>query len=257
MLGQGELELFTEGASPCVVAVHGFGGSAAELRPLLDRIAGAGFAVDAALLPGHGTSPVDLQNLRFDDWVGAVRARSRAAADRYGAVALLGFSLGTLVALQLASGAGGEVRGLVGLIALGNALRLDPATSAGLAALSCLGTDVPDLYVQKPAAGDVLDQGALTRLATYDRHPLRAAVETYRAGVRVREVVGRVTCPALILHGRRDRVCPWQNAAWLADHIGSSDVSVRIFERSAHVLACDFERDEVASDVCAFLARLR
>jgi carboxylesterase len=116
---------------------------------------------------------------------------------------------------------------------------------------------MPDLYVAKPGAGDVRDKSALGALVTYDRHPLRAAIETYRAGLRVRPVVDRITCPALILHGRHDRVCPWQNAVWLADHIGSKDVSVRIFENSAHVLANDFDREDVAREVCSFLDRRR
>jgi carboxylesterase len=256
MLGHGPTELFAPGGSPCVLAVHGFGGTAAELRPLLDRISAAGFAVDAALLPGHGTLPTDLQKVGFDDWVSATRERMHKVAERHGTFVLLGFSLGTLVTLQLASEIGGAP-GLAGLVALGNALYLERATSAGLAALSRLGRRMPDLYIDKPAPGDVRDASALASLVTYDRHPLRAAIETYLAGPRVREVVGRVTCPALVLHGRHDRVCPWRNAVWLADHIGSKDVTVRIFERSAHVIANDFEREEVAREVTAFLARCR
>jgi carboxylesterase len=256
MLGHGPVEFFAPGGSPCVVAVHGFGGSAAELRPLLDRIAAAGFAVDAALLPGHGTTPADLQSYRFDDWVNATRARLRNAAERHETVVLLGFSLGTLIVLQLAS-EGDRPKGLAGLVLLGTAVTLEPRTSAGLAALSRLGTRMPDLYVAKPAAGDVCDKSVLGDLVTYDRHPLRAAIETYRAGPRVRPVVDRITCPALILHGRHDHVCPWRNAVWLADHIGSKDVSVRIFEQSAHVLANDFDREDVAREVCSFLDRRR
>ena len=93
-------------------------------------------------------------------------------------------------------------------------------------------------------------------LVTYDRHPLRAALEVYRAGPRVRAVVPRIACPTLILHGKRDRVCSWKNATWLAAHVGARDVGVRIFEKSAHVLACDGERDEVAREVVVFVGRL-
>ena len=78
----------------------------------------------------------------------------------------------------------------------------------------------------------------------------------YLAGPRVAERVARIACPTLILHGRRDRVCPWRNAVWLADHLGTRDVSVRIFEKSAHVLAWDGERDEVAREVLRFLGRV-
>jgi esterase/lipase len=118
------------------------------------------------------------------------------------------------------------------------------------------GRPLPDVYLLKPLAGDLVDPTAMGSLVTYDRHPVRAALEVYLAGERVRERVGRIECPTLVLHGRRDRVCPWKNAVWLAEHVGARDVSVRLFEKSAHVLAWDGERDEVAGEVVRFLARM-
>jgi carboxylesterase len=253
MMGKGEIELFAEGRAPCVVALHGFSGTAAELRPVLDAAAGAGYAVDAALLAGHGSRVEELQELGFDAWVDGARSRLRKARERYGRVVLLGFSLGSLVAMQLASE---EPEGLAGLVVMGNALTLRAAMGVPLGLWHRLGRPMPDLYLLKPLAGDLVDVSAMASLVTYDRHPVRAALEVYRAGERVRRIVHRIECPTLILHGRRDRVCSWKNAVWLADHIGARDVSVRIFERSAHVIACDGERGEVAREVLAFLARL-
>src|SRR5271166_6392363 len=89
MLGQGEAEFFAAGRAPCVVAFHGFGGTAAELRPVLEAIARAGYAVDAALLKGHGTRAEDLQEATFDGWVEAARARVAAETARHGRVVLL------------------------------------------------------------------------------------------------------------------------------------------------------------------------
>src|ERR1700751_2212825 len=90
MLGEGERELFAKGRAPCVVALHGFGGTVAELRPLRDRIGRAGFAIDAALLPGHGTRVEELQDATFEVWVDAARARVKAALAAHGRVVLLG-----------------------------------------------------------------------------------------------------------------------------------------------------------------------
>jgi carboxylesterase len=253
MMGEGPVELFVEGRAPCVVAFHGFGGTAAELRPLLDAIAADGYAVDAALLAGHGTRVEELQDLGLDDWVAGARTRVRAARERHGRVVLLGFSLGSLVAMQLAAD---EPEGIIGLAVLGNALTLRGTMRIPFGVWQRLGRPMPDAYLLKPNAGDAVDPAALEQLVTYDRHPLRAALEVYRAGQRTRPVVGRITCPTLVLHGRRDHVCSWKNAEWLAKHIGARDVSVRIFEKSAHVLACDGEHAEVAREVLAFLERL-
>jgi carboxylesterase len=253
MLGDGDRERFAAGRAPCVIALHGFGGTAAELAPLLDRVEKDGYALDAALLPGHGTAVEQLQDVTFDGWVAAVRARAEAAAERLGRVVLLGFSLGSLVAMQIASE---KPRWLSGLVALGNALTLKPHTSVPLALWRLTGRPMPDVYVVKPRAADLVDQSVQDAILTYDRHPMRAALEVYLAGPRVREVVADIACPTLILHGRRDAVCSWRNATWLAERIGSRDVTVRIFERSAHVLCCDAERDEVGREVAAFLNRL-
>jgi carboxylesterase len=253
MLGHGEAEFFAPGRAPCVVAFHGFGGTVAELRPVLDAIAEAGYAVDACLLPGHGTGAQDLQDVVYEDWLGAARRRMQAGVATHGRVALLGFSLGSLLALEIASE---RPEGLAGLIALGTALTLRPLSSIPLGLAARLPWRMPDVYLLKPRAGDLVDSAGMSGLVTYDSHPMRSAVEVYRAGARVRSVVGRIACPALVLHGRRDHVCSWSNATWLASHIGTADVSVRLFEQSAHVLACDGERVEVAREVLRFVKRL-
>jgi carboxylesterase len=253
MMGSGPVEVFADGHAPCVVALHGFGGTAAEIKPLVDAIATAGFAVDAALLAGHGARVEQLQETGFDAWVDGASRRLLEARRRYGRVVLLGFSLGSLVAMQLAAE---DPEALAGLVVLGNALTLAGSMNVPFSIWARTGWPIPDAYLLKPTAGDAVDPAALRMLVTYDRHPLKAAYEVYRAGPRVRAAVGRITCPALILHGRRDHVCSWRNARWLAEHIGSRDVSVRIFERSAHVLACDGERAEVAREVVAFVKRV-
>jgi carboxylesterase len=92
-------------------------------------------------------------------------------------------------------------------------------------------------------------------MRTYDRHPLRGVVALHQAGIRLRSRVAGLTLPMLILHGKKDRVCPASNAKWLAERVGTRDVTVRVYERSAHVVAADYDRAAVAEDVIAFVRR--
>jgi carboxylesterase len=253
MMGNGgPREVFARGQDLCLVGFHGFTGTAAEIRPLLEAAADAGYSVDAACMDGHGTRPEDLQHKTFDDWLAAARKRVEAAAETYGRVVLLGFSLGSLVAMQIASE---RPAGLAGLVVLGNALTLTPGSRWPMKLWALSGRPVPDVYLVKPRAGDLVDYACEEQLVTYDRHPLRAAMEVYRAGFRVQGVVGRIDCPTLVLHGRRDGVCSWRNAPWLAEHLGTRDVTVSLYDRSAHVLAWDGERQAVARDLVKFLER--
>jgi esterase/lipase len=253
MLGHGPREVFAAGRAPCVVALHGFTGTAGELGAVLTSLGDAGYALDAALLPGHGTGAEQLQPMTFDDWVTASRRRVREAIEAHGRVVLLGYSLGSLLAMQIASE---RPAGLAGLVVMSNALTLGLSSRLPLGLWVRSGQPMPDIYLVKPRPGDLVDRTHEDDFATYDRHPLRAALEVFRAGAPVGDVVGRIACPTLIQHGKRDLVCPWRNAAGLAPRLGTRDVTLALYERSAHVLGWDGERAEVARDVVALLRRL-
>jgi pimeloyl-ACP methyl ester carboxylesterase len=63
---------------------------------------------------------------------------------------------------------------------------------------------------------------------------MRAAFEVYRrAGARGR-AMAEIRCPVLILHGAKDLVLPRFEPAFAARCLSSSDVTLRIYRRSAH-----------------------
>lgn len=242
-----------EGSGPCFVAFHGFTGTTSEIRPLLDAVSARGFAVHAPLLPGHGTTPHDLQAATFDAWVAAMAEVVGEATRRHGRIVLCGFSLGSLVAMELASR---RPEGLAGVVLLGNALTLTPPVRAALGFVDRRGWTLPDWYLLKLWASDVRDPEMKARVVAYDRDPLRAALEVYRAGVRVSSKLRAIDAPSLVLHGRKDRVCPPANARAVAAALGSKDVTTRIFPRSGHLVAADHDRADVAAEVVRFLERL-
>ncbi|MBW3611508.1 MAG: hypothetical protein KY438_08255 [Actinobacteria bacterium] len=63
------------------LVVHGFTGTPATVRPVAEALAGAGLAVEAPRLPGHGTHIHDMIPTRFADWwAAAEEAYLRLAA---------------------------------------------------------------------------------------------------------------------------------------------------------------------------------
>lgn len=238
------------GRAPCVLAIHGFTGTTSELRPLLLRLAERGYAVHAPLLPGHGSTPADLQAATWEDWVEAMRRELAAARRRHERVVLCGFSLGSLVALELAAT---DPEGLVGLVLLGNAIRLTAPVRGVLGFVDRRSWRLPDWYLLKAWSADVRDPEQRTRILAYDRDPLRAALEVYRAGRRVEPRLPLVRTPALVIHGQKDRVCPVSNAAYVAERLGSPRVTTRILPASGHLVAADVERESVAEEVSRFV----
>ena len=237
-----------EGRAPRFIAFHGFTGTTSEIRPLVDAISEKGYAVRAPLLAGHGSDACDLQASTFDRWVDA--AADELTNEPF---VLCGFSLGSLVALELASR---RPPGLRGLVVLGNALCLTAPVSATLGFVDRRGWEVPDWYLLKLWSSDIRDPEMKKRVVSYDRDPLRAALEVYRGGRRVESKLSSIVCPTLILHGGKDRVCPSANAKLVASKLGSIDVTTRVFPKSGHLVAADLERHDVAAEVIRFVERI-
>lgn len=245
--------VLSAGRDPCVLAFHGFTGTTSEIRPVVDRVLDAGFAVHAPLLPGHGTQPSRLQEQTWDRWVAGMEAELAIAQRRHEKIVLMGFSLGSLVAMELAARA---PKSVVGLVVLGNAIALTPPIEAALSFVDKRGWTLPDWYLLKLWSADVRDREQKKRIASYDRDPLRAALEVYRAGRHVASRLGDVRVPTLVCHGAKDRVCPVANATYVAERLGSKDVTKRIYPKSAHLVGADVERADVADEVLRFVQRL-
>ena len=211
----------------------------------------AGFAVDAPTLPGHGTSPRDLQNRTFDEWLAGAREAFDAAGAAKERVALIGFSMGSLLALSLAA-----EHDVAGLVVMGCALRLSGPLRAAFGIVSAARVPLPDVYVKKAFGPDIRDKTLLASITAYDTNPVRAAMQVHRAGPVVAARLASVRCPILALHGARDRVCSPAASHALVDLVGTRDVRVRTYARSGHMLALDFDREEVADDVIRFLERV-
>lgn len=232
---------------PAVLALHGFGSSPREVDPVLDVAERLGLRGFAPLLPGHGTHVRELAETGWADWC----TRAHEALDQLGdaPVIAVGFSLGSLLAAHLAVSRPRRIRAL-GM--LSNATWLTPFTSWFVRGVRSLG--VPDFAVPK-LGPDIADPSELDRHFTYLSSPVHAASEVLRGGEIVRREIDRIRCPALILHGAHDRVCPVDNAQWVADHIGSSERRVVILPRSRHIITRDYDRETVRQELESFLLR--
>jgi len=74
---------------------------------------------------------------------------------------------------------------------------------------------------------DLTDPQAGTRYyappASYERKPTAAAMSLMELQGLVRENLGRISVPVLLVHGARDRTIPLGNADYIYEHLGSED----------------------------------
>jgi len=111
--------------------VHGLSDSPYLLQPLARHLQKRGFLVRTILLPGHGTVPGDLLEVRWEDWRRAVDYGIRGMRAEVGELYLGGFSTGGALSV-LAALNHGEISGLI-LLSPALAVKDRRAALAGLA----------------------------------------------------------------------------------------------------------------------------
>ncbi len=107
-----------EGNDIGVLVVHGFTGSTQSMRYLGESLHRRfGFSVVGPRLPGHGTSPDDMETTGYLDWLGGAEEALRTLAARKRKVFVTGLSVGGTLTLNLAARFGDLVHGVAPIAA--------------------------------------------------------------------------------------------------------------------------------------------
>lgn len=89
--------------SPAALLVHGFPGTAAEMRPLGDALHAAGWTAHGVLLPGFGPQIATLGEKRLEDWTLHVQHALHTLKRQHETVIIVGWSMGGALSLHAAA----------------------------------------------------------------------------------------------------------------------------------------------------------
>jgi carboxylesterase len=249
--------LFAPRRAPAALCLHGFTGTPYEVAPLARALSAAGFSVSSPLLAGHGADLAALAATRWPDWLASAEAafdRLREASDG-GPVALVGFSMGGLLALRLARLRPADVSALV---ALSVPLRLRPWQVAAtqvwrrLPSFLCRG---PLAVIRKRGGSDVTDPDVRKANPGLGAMPIAGIAELVALGSVVGRDLAFVRQPTLVVHGERDRTVALASSYELAGSLAADVVEHLWLSHSAHLVGVDVERERVALAVVEFLRK--
>jgi carboxylesterase len=218
--------------------IHGFGGSAAETRPMGEYLAAQGLTIRCPLLAGHGTTPEDLIGIRWQVWSDEVESALQELRSRCKTVFVGGLSMGSLLALWL----GANHPDIAGLLVMAPAVRVQNRLLSLTVGLRYLLKYPPPGLVEEEALGD---PEAIHRIWCYDRLPLWAAAELYALQRRVNAALPRIRQPILIFQGRLDNWLSPRAAQIVHDGVASADKTLVWLEHSGHNVLADGERESI------------
>lgn len=185
-----------------VVLVHGFLASPAELRSFGETLREQGYPVIGVRLRGHGTSPWDLRDRTWQDWLSSVARGYEILSAFASRICLIGFSTGGGLALKLASQ---NPAGLAGVAAVSTPIKLRnknfklaPVIHGAnrLAEWTSSSNGVMPFRLNDPEHPTI----------NYRNVPMAALVELKRLIDELNRVLPAVRCPVEVLQGSEDKV---------------------------------------------------
>lgn len=228
-----------------VLVQHGFTGNPSSIRGWAEHLAERGYAVQAPLLPGHGTSWQELNRTGWDDWYAEVRQAFDRLHAENDAVVVAGLSLGGALVLRLAADRPQDVAGVLLVNPAVNTTRMD------VKALPVLKWVVPAF----PAIGnDIKKPGGDER--AYPKTPLKAAHSMMQGWRSLRADLHRVKAPMLYFRSVEDHVVDPSSGKIILSSVSSSDVQERMLAESYHVATLDNDAEAINRESADFIARV-
>ncbi|MFN2606895.1 MAG: alpha/beta hydrolase [Acidimicrobiales bacterium] len=224
----------TPGGPGGALVLHGFTGTPYSVRGVARALGEAGLAVEAPVLPGHGTRPDDMLATGWEDWWAAADAAWADLAARCHRTVVFGLSMGGTLAAALAA-EHPEVAG----IAVVNPYIDPPAPSFQDLLRGVL--DAGEAWAPG-IASDIAEPE--TREVGYPGTPLAPLLSLCQALDRLAPRLGAVACPVLVMTSRVDHVVPPVSSDVLAERV-SGPVERVWLEHSFHTATLDRDGPEI------------
>jgi len=209
------------------------------MRGMGEYLAERGLTVCGPLLAGHGLTVNDLAETKWPDWYASVEEAYQGLASRCENVFVAGLSLGSLLAVHLAT------RLLVtGVILLSPATWLRDWRMLLIPLARRFVKYVPN-EANDQRHTDLRDPNAHKRLWFYDEYSVEAAYQLQVLQGIVRSELGELQAPTLIVFSTQDRSIAIRAGPDTYKRVAARDKKLLILRNSGHVITVDGERERV------------
>lgn len=227
-----------------VLLFHGFTSTTIEVRPLAESLQKSGYKVVAPLLPGHGTKPEDMLEIRCEDWVNTAESAYLALEKEYSKIVVGGESMGALLALHLAA-----IHSQIScLVVFAPAIHVSGQWRAPI--LAPFIKFRPKYYLPKDAKQT---EPNVLPWQGYNVLPIPAAAQFYELQKLVRHELVLIHQPVLIFQGKLDGTIDPQGAQTVLEALSSQEKQLVWLERSGHTLLLGSEHDAVFQQTLRFI----
>jgi esterase/lipase len=234
-----------------VVLVHGYMAAPFEVKSLAEALVRKGLWVYVPRLKGHGTSPEDLAQRAYTDWVAAVERGYAIMSHLCQEVVVGGFSAGGLLALELAA----RLKDIKGVFAVCPSISLKDFSSRFVPAVDAWNRWMKMVRLDG-AKKEFVENHPENPHINYFRNPVCGVLELERLMEAVADKLPDIQMPALVIQSLGDPVVKPSGSQRAFKRIGSEDKAYILFNFDRHGILLGKDSEQVHKAILNFIGRL-
>jgi carboxylesterase len=238
-----------KGSNKGVLLIHGFTGSPSVLRFLGEHLnKKGGYTVKAPLLKGHGTSIEDMEKASWKDWVDDVKNAYKELEKECSKVYVVGYSMGGLLAIILASGVSPDKLVLIApaLITLDKKAVFAPIAKYFIKYK--VKIPVKDLFPEEAPKYD------LRYNIGYDKYPMKSVCDLLKIENLAKKSLSKVKCPTLIIQSPKDDLVDPKSGDLIYNKIDSEQKELFWLKESIHICTIGPEKNTINEKITEFIS---
>ncbi len=230
---------------PKVLLIHGFTATPTEVRPIGDYLHKKKCDIYSVLLPGHGTTPEDLQTKKIIDWQNAIK---EVIIENNGFDFIIGFSMGALLAAQVSVEFEKDLKGVV---LISSSIKIKPKILSQVAFLFPIIKHFKPYFSKSKETEQFFKDN---KLISYIKYPVSASHELVKLSKYTqRKVFSKITVPTLIIQGEKDdRVDP-EGYKVLQKLIPAKDKELVLLPNSQHIVSVGPDKELLFISIHQFI----
>ncbi|UCH21902.1 MAG: alpha/beta fold hydrolase [Deltaproteobacteria bacterium] len=234
-----------------VVLIHGYMAAPLEVKKLARFLAQKGLWVYAPRVKGHGTSPDDLAERSYQEWIASVEVGYAIMQNLCKRIVVGGFSNGAGLALDLAA----RIDGVAGVIAVSTPLKLQYVSTKLVPAVDVWNRLMSRVRFDD-AKKEFVDNHPENPHINYLRNPISGLRELERLMDSVEPRLPDIDIPALVVQSHRDPVVSPKGSEIIFNRLGSTEKSYVLFNIDRHGILLGDGSEKVHRVIWDFIAQL-
>ncbi len=225
-----------------IIFVHGFTGSPISMRPWAEYFLQRGYSISVPILPGHGTRPEDLNQVKWQEWPAKVEEELSWMLSQGMRVFIFGLSMGGGTTLNIALKRSATLAGIVLVNPMAHVKFIPPQ----------LAWAISRFQKMRDSVGDDIKRPGVTEHG-YDSLPAVGVYQLLKMLSYNRKRLHDVTVPLLLFHSKEDHTLPVSNTEIIMNGVGSIEKQRIELVNSYHVATLDYDQEIIFENSLIFV----